>query len=107
MHSNDICAILLLEDKNILVSGGYDGTKLWEIYENRMNIKSISYFEKAICCCCNGLNRIDEDRIIIGGEETLKIISIKEMKINKSIGIPFRCNGISVTEEKGIFLIGG
>ncbi len=107
MHSNDMCAILLLEEKNILVSGGYDGTNLWEIYENRINIKSISYFEKAICCCCNGLNRIDEDRIIIGGEETFKIISIKEMKINKSIGIPFRCNGISVTEEKGIFLIGG
>ena len=30
MHSNDICAILLLEDKNMLISSGYDGTKIWK-----------------------------------------------------------------------------
>ncbi len=29
------------------------------------------------------------------------------MKIIKTIEIPFRCNGITIIEEKGIFLMGG
>ncbi len=36
MHYNDICAILLLEDINMLISSGYDGTKIWKIYEKGM-----------------------------------------------------------------------
>ena len=107
MHSNDKCAILLLEDKNMLISSGYDGTKIWKIYEKGMNIDFNYYFKEVFCGCWNGLNRIDENRIIIGDEKTLKIISIKKMKILQSIKIPFRCNGIITIEEKGIILMGG
>ena len=106
-YSKKIHSLLLLEDKNILVSGGSDGTILWKIYEKGMNIDFICYFKEAFCGFWNGLNRIDEDRIIIGGEISLKIISIKEMKIIKSIEIPFRCNGIIVIQEKRMFLISG
>ena len=107
IHSNDICALLFLEDKNLLISSGYDGTKIWKIYEKGMNIDFFYYFKEVFCGCWNGLNRIDENRIIVGDEKTLKIISIKKMKIIKSISIPFRCNGITTIEEKGIFLMGG
>ena len=107
IHSNDICALLFLEDKNLLISSGYDGTKIWKIYEKGMNIDFFYYFKEVFCGCWNGLNRIDENRIIIGGKISLKVISIKEMKIIKSIDIPFRCNGITVIKDKGIFLIGG
>ena len=89
-YSKYIHSLLLLEDKNILVSGGYKGTILWKIYEKGMNIKFIYCFEEAFGGCWNGLNRIDDDRIIVGGEISLKVISIKEIKIIKSIEIPFR-----------------
>ena len=71
-----------------------------------MNIEFICYFDKVFCGCWNGLNRIDENRIIVGGKININIISIKEMKIIKTIEIPFRCNGITIIEEKGIFLKG-
>ena len=107
IHSDDISAIILLEDKNILVSSGYNGTIIWKIYEKGMNIEFIYCFKEAFGGCWNGLKRIDDDRIIVGGEKSLKVISIKEIKIIKSIEIPFRCNGIITIEEKGIFLMGG
>ena len=72
-----------------------------------MNIEFIYCFKEAFGGCWNGLKRIDDDRIIVGGEKSLKVISIKEIKIIKSIDIPFRCNGIITIEEKGIFLMGG
>ena len=104
---NYINSLLLLEDKNILVSSGYNGTIIWKIYEKGMNIEFIYCFKEAFGGCWNGLKRIDDDRIIVGGEKSLKVISIKEIKIIKSIEIPFRCNGIITIEEKGIFLMGG
>ena len=67
----------------------------------------IHRFSDAACICWNGLNRIDEDRIIVGYKEELNIISIKDKNIIKSIKIPFRCNGITAIKEKGIFLVGG
>ncbi len=107
IETNTIFSILFLKDKNILVSSGYNGTIIWKIYEKGMNIEFICCFEEAFGGCWNGLNRIDENKIIVGGEISLKVISIKEMKIIKSIEIPFRCNGITVIKDKGIFLIGG
>ena len=106
-HSKHLNSLLNLEDKNILVSSGHDGTILWKMFEKGMNIDFFYYFKEAICGCWNGLNRIKEDIFIVGGEETLNIISIKEKEIIKSIKIPFRCNGIITIEEKGIFLMGG
>ena len=39
--------------------------------------------------------------------DSLKIISISKKKIIKTIENPFRCWGISLIEDKGIFLVGG
>ena len=104
---NNILALLLLENEKILVNAGESGTFFWKISKEGVIIKFIHRFSKAICTCWNGLNRIDEDRIIIGSGTELSIISIKEKNIIKSIIIPFRCNGITVIKEKGIFLYGG
>ena len=104
-HSDYVYSVLLIQDK--LISSGNDGTKIWDSIQNLENIKQINYFEKAGCDWGNGLSKIDEDRIIIGGEEIIKIISLKEEKIIKEIKIPFDCYGIKVIENKGIFLIGG
>ena len=108
-HSNRVCSILYLEDKNILISCGNDGTKFWNLNKNEINynnINCIQYFKDVKCGWNNGLCRLDEDRIIVGGY-SLIIISILNNKIIKEINIPFICWGIRLIEDIGIFLIGG
>ena len=102
MHSNFIYSILLIQDKNLLISSDSNGTKLWNIN----NFELIKYFEEAKCDELNGLDRIDKERIIIIGNETLIIISLLEKKIIKEIKTNFSYYGISSIEEKGLFLGG-
>ena len=45
---NYINSLLLLEDKNILISSGYNGTIIWKIYEKGLNIDFFYYFEETI-----------------------------------------------------------
>ena len=104
-HSKWISSILLLNDKNLLISSGKDGTKFW----NLINYKCINHIQETYCENNNSLKRLDEDRIIIGGNEDgiMKIISLKEKIIIKRIKNEFKCLGIYVIDDKGIFLIGG
>ena len=84
-HSDYVYSILYLEDKNILISCGYDGTKFWNLNKNEINynnINCIQYFKEVDCGWNNGLCRLDEDKIIIGGNK-LKIISIFNINIIK------------------------
>ena len=111
-HSNIIYSILLVEDKNILVSCGMDGTRLWNINIddiNSQNINCIKDFKETNCKWYGGLCRLDEDRLIIQGniENTLKVISISKKIIIQDINNPFLTYGIILIEDKGIFLIGG
>ena len=107
-HSDKICSLLLLEDKNILISSGYDGTKLWDL-NNYNNIKCIKYFQETWCGSHCGLCRLDEDKIIVQGNtiDYLNVISIKNKKIIKKITNLFTCWVIILLEDKGIFLVGG
>ena len=108
-HSDSVRTILFLEDKNILISSGLDGTKFWNLNKNETNynnIKCIKYIKEAECYWNKGLY-IDEDKIIIGGDEILIVISILNKTIIKKINIPFQCWGIQLIEDKGLFLIGG
>ena len=104
-HSKWISSILLLNDKNLLISSGKDGTKFW----NLINYKCINHIQETYCENNNSLKRLDEDRIIIGGNEDgiMKIISLKEKIIIKRIKNEFKCLGIYVIDDKGILLIGG
>ena len=104
-HDDEIYSLLLLDDKNMLISSGFDGTKFW----NLNNYENIIYIKEVICLCNNALKRIDKERIIIGGNDDgiIKIISIKEKKIIKEINNEFPCLGICIINEKGLFLIGG
>ncbi len=104
-HSKWISSILLLNDKNILISSAKDGTKFW----NLTNYKCINHIQETYCENNNSLKRLDEERIIIGGniDGIMKVISIKEKIIIKRIKNEFKCLGICVIENKGVFLIGG
>ena len=106
MNNISILSILLLEDKNILISSGDNGTKFW----NLNNYEFIIYIKDAICKLNKALKRIDKYRIIVGGTPSNKkilIISINKWEIIKEINNEFLCWGICIIEEKGIFLIGG
>ena len=108
-HSKSIESILFLEDKNILISSGLDGTKFWNLnkYEtNYNNIKCIKEFSDIKCYSKEAICRFDDDKIIIGGD-TIKVISILDKKIIKDINITFQCWDIIVIRNKKIFLIGG
>ena len=107
-HSDEITSLLLLEDKNILISSGFDGTKLWN-YKEINNINLIKEFKETFCAWNQGLCRLNDDIIIVRGNGTtsLKLISISKKEIIKTIDNPFQCWGISLIEGKGIFLIGG
>ena len=56
----------------MLISSGKYGKKLW----NLNNFELIKYFEEAKCWKRDILEIIDEDRIIIGGNKILRIISL-------------------------------
>ena len=101
-------SLLLLEDKNILISSGVDGTKLWN-YNEINNINLIKEFKETCCGWNQGLCRLNDDIIIVQGYRTnsLKLISISKKEIIKTIDNPFQCWAISLIEDKGIFLVGG
>ena len=102
-HSYWVFSILLLKNKNILISSGLDGTKLW----NLNNFELIFYLSEVKCYSWNGLSEIDNDRIIIGSSDSLKIISLLEKKVIKEINIGLKCPGIRTIKKKEIFLVGG
>ena len=103
--NKSILSLLLIEDKNIIVNAGGNGTFFWKINKKGMSIiKLICHFIDASCTSKNGLKRIDEDRIIMGSKEKLNIISITNKIIIKTITIPFQCNGITIIKQKGIFI---
>ena len=103
-HNKILYSILLLEDKNILVSSGLDGTIFWDF----KFFKFISFFD-AISWGNHSLKRINDDKIIVGGKKDhiMKIISISEKKVIYSINNTFDCYGICVIFEKGIFFTVG
>ena len=99
-----IASILLLNDKNFLISSSFKETTFW----------NINSYEKIIlnnvnCKSSNALKRIDDNRIIVGGDENgiMKIISLDEINVVYEIFNEFKCLAICIIENKGIFLIGG
>ena len=92
-YSGWIFSLLLLEDKNILISSGYDGTKLWN-YNEINNINLIKEFKETYCRWNQGLCRLNDDIIIVSGKigtDSLKLISIFKKEIIKIIDNPFEC----------------
>ena len=103
-HSNVVYSILLLKDENILISSGVGETKIW----------NFNNFELIFClnntwCARNALKRIDDDHIIIGGDEDgiMKIISLSEKKIIKHIKYDGLCWGICLIHDKNLLIAAG
>jgi len=99
-HKDGINCVFVAPDINVLISSGYDGTKLWQLND----YKEICYFQDTYCHGKNTLNRLDEDRFIIGGRKdgNIKVISVKNKTIEKDIDNGFQCFCICVTRDKKI-----
>ena len=103
-NSNIVYSILLLKEKNILISSGEFGTKI----NNLKNNDCILDFEDVKCWNWNALCKLDEDKIIIGGTHgMLKIISLNEKKVIKEINNGFNCWGICIIDEIEAFITVG
>ena len=99
-HLDCVKSFLIIEKKNILISSGLDGTKIW----NLNNFELIDFIEVK-CDAKYLLSKIDEDRIIIG-YKSLKVISLSKKTI-EDIKLPFVCYAIFIVEEKGLLFVGG
>ena len=103
-HPNIIYSILLLEDKNFLLSSGEFGTFIFDL----KTYNCILEFNEVKCWNWNSLCKLDNNRIIIGGiHGIIKIISLLEKKVIKEINNEFNCWGIYNLNNKGIFFTCG
>lgn len=103
-HSNIVYSILLSKYKNIFISSGEFGTKIY----NLNNYECIFEFEDVKCWNWNSLCFLDENKIIIGGTHgIIKIISLIEKKVVKEINNGFNCWGIGIIDNIGAFITVG
>ena len=104
-HKDAINCIFVAPDINTLISSGVDGTKLWKLND----YKEICYIQDTYCHGKNTLNRLDNDRFIIGGRRdgNIKVISVKKRAVEKDINNEFQCFCICVSTDEKNFLIGG
>ena len=102
-HSYEVYSILLLEDKKILISFGFDGIKFHNLY----NLERINYNTNIKSKEYTILKRLDNDRIIICDGYMIQIISISTKEIIKEIENGFFIYDICIIENKGLFLVGG
>ena len=89
-HSDWIVSLFIIEKSNILISGSEEETKFW----NLNNLECLFFIKEAKCFFWNALKKIDNDKIIIGGDVDglIKIISISQKKIIKNIKNKFQGN---------------
>ena len=102
-HTDSVHSILLLEDKNILISSG-DGIKIWDLNNENTPLKTIS---NIYTNWNTGLERIDEDKIIVcNNDKSIIILSISKLEIIKEITINYCCFSIKLIKNKGLLLVG-
>ena len=103
-HPNIVYSILLVEDKDLLISSGEFGTTLF----NSNNYNCIFEFNDVKCWNWNSLCKLDENTIIVGGTHgIIKVISLNDKKVIKEINNGFNCWGICFIDNFNIFMTVG
>ena len=100
-----INSMLILKEENILVISGENNTKFFDL-DNYVLKKELSGI---VSKTQYSISRIDKNRIIIGGNDDMKIkiISIFNYKTIIDINNDFICWAILSIKNKEIFLVGG
>ena len=106
VNTDTVAVFSLLEiDNDILVSGGWEGIKFWDL-KKKMKINSIN---NCSVVNCDALARIDTDKIAVGGDKygIIKIISISKKQIIMEINNFTQCLALMGIFYKGLFASGG
>ena len=100
---NSVDSLLLLEKDNILIICGRQGLYFWnsKIWEQK------KYLHNVKCIGNNSLYKLNNDIILCGGINEMKIISISQMKIIQKIKNQFLYLGICSLNNKNIILCVG
>ena len=102
-HSHWVYSVLIFKERKLILSSGWKETKFWDIN----NFQLIKHMNDVKCRIWNSIIKINEDKVMIAGENFLKIISLSNLTIIQQIKIPFNCYGIGYLEKEKLFLIGG
>ena len=106
VDTDSVAVFSLLEiDDDILISGGWEGIKFWDM-KTRLKVISIN---NCSCVNCDALARIDTDKIAVGGDKygIIKIVSISKKVIIKEINNFNQCLALMGIFFKGLFAAGG
>ena len=101
-----VFSLLDIPDKNLLlVASPFFGV----FFYNNINFNIDFSISNANCRTNNSIERIDNDRIIVGGRKDciIKILNISLKKVIKEIDNKTQCWGVLVIKNKNIFLVGG
>ncbi len=106
-----INSMLLLKEENVLIISGENNTKFFDLknYELKKELKKLKELNGITCKGQYAINRLDKNRIIIGGNDDKKIKVISIFDNNKIVDIinDFICTAILSIQNKEIFLVGG
>ena len=98
-HSDRVEALLFCENKNLLISTGYNGSKFWDL-NNYECILRIEDFRASF------IQRIDDDKFVFGGYNCyLSTISINE-KNGKRMTEGFNCLCLLVDQQNKYIFVG-
>ena len=97
----DAFQVTLFEEKNILFSTEIASMEFYDISQNYKLLKTLK--ERSI----HEPEKFGDDKAIVYHNNSLKIISIKEHNLIKTIKIGFEAYSIKYYKEKGIILAGG
>lgn len=99
-----IYSLLYFKEENLLISTGTKYTIFWNL-SNLLNTMITKI--NARCFGKNAFQKLDEERIVVGGGQKIQIISVKEKKIIKEIESEFLVWAICVISAKKLFICGG
>ena len=81
-HSDSVTSILYIKEKDIMISGSLDRTiRLW----NMSTYQCMTVIEEVECIDNNSLYQIDNERVIVGGENSFYIVNIVKCVVEKTI----------------------
>ena len=81
-HSSYVNSLLYIKERDIMISGSFDGTlRLW----NMSTYQCITVIKGIYCCNTNSLYQIDKDRVIVGGFDSFCIVNIDKCVIENRI----------------------
>ena len=101
-----VFSLLFIQEKKMLISAGWGGVSFWKLNEYKL-IKHISDIS---CWHKNAIIKLDNDKILLGGDFfkcILKVFSLSQMKIISEIKNDFQCYSLFQLNHLNYFLCGG